>query len=69
MTNFELKELRSVASELLSDSANHVNQLSESDMNNIYGGIDLEEPAKQIFGIIGDTAGDALTTGLVDLFF
>lgn len=69
MTNFKLKELRPVVSELLSDSENHVNQLSESDMNSIYGGIDLEEPAKQIFGIVGNTAGDAITTGLIDLFF
>lgn len=69
MTNFQLTELHPVANELLSDSDNHVNQLSESEMNSINGGYDLEPAAKDIFKTVGTAFGEAITIGLGDLFF
>ena len=40
MTNFELKELNTTANDLMADSAQNLSQLSESDLDSIYGGLD-----------------------------
>lgn len=48
MANFELKELNTTANDLLTDSAQNLSQLSESDLDNIYGGLDWGNFANSI---------------------
>lgn len=43
MTNFELKELNATANGVLTDSAQNLSQLSESDLDSIYGGVSWGE--------------------------
>jgi hypothetical protein len=43
--------------------------LSEQELVAIQGGIDLVGPARRILGILGDTAGDAISVGLGELIF
>lgn len=67
MAKLELAELRPVDSNLLLKAENQVNQLNESEMSNIKGGIDLKPAAREIIKIGGNTLGKAVTAGLSDL--
>lgn len=60
MTKLELAELRPVSGNLLSEAKNQLNQINESEMSSIKGGIDLEESGEKIISILGKEAGDFL---------
>jgi hypothetical protein len=67
MVKLKLAQLPSENSDL-STGLNHKNQLSQlsrNQMNSIYSGFDLKPAGKQVIGILGNTAGQAITTGLI----
>jgi bacteriocin-like protein len=71
MIQLKLAQLSSDNSNVSTGSNNkdQSSQLSQNEMNSIYGGLDLKPAGKQIIGIVGKTAGEAVTTGLTDLIF
>lgn len=50
------------------DSEVSLTKLTEQECAFISGGIDLKVPAAQIFEVVGQTTGKAVSTGLSDLF-
>ena len=67
MAKIELTELRPVGADLFSDSENYMNELGESEMNSINGGIELTPAVEEITGDVAGSIATALSQGLTDL--